>query len=125
MWSTEDDEEPITPSHLMTGRQLMSLPDGPYNHDNEINVITSPTDPTRRLVHLNNVLDHFWKRWNGEYLLELRDSHHQNLRKTSDKISVGDIVLIHDMKQPRGYWKTAKVKNLIMRADGLTRGASV
>ena len=78
--STEDDKEPITPSHLMTGRRLMSLPDGPYNHDNEIDVSTSPTDPTRRLIHLNNVLDHFWKRWNGEYLLELRDSHRQNLR---------------------------------------------
>lgn len=29
--STDSIQEPITPSHLMTGRQLMNLPDGPCN----------------------------------------------------------------------------------------------
>ena len=29
--STDGIQEPIIPSHLMTGRRLMSLPDGPYN----------------------------------------------------------------------------------------------
>ena len=28
--STEDIEEPLTPSHLMTGRRLLSLPDAVY-----------------------------------------------------------------------------------------------
>ena len=31
--STEDIEEPLTPSHLITGRRRMSLQDGPYNRD--------------------------------------------------------------------------------------------
>ena len=31
--STESIQEPITPSHLLTGRRVMSLPDGPYNNE--------------------------------------------------------------------------------------------
>ena len=31
--STEDVEEPITLSHLIISRRLVSLPDGPYNED--------------------------------------------------------------------------------------------
>ena len=34
-FSTEDVEEPVTPSHLITGRRLMSLPDGSYNRDTD------------------------------------------------------------------------------------------
>ena len=33
--STENTEVPITPSHLIVGIRLMSLPDGPYNEDLE------------------------------------------------------------------------------------------
>ena len=32
--SMDSIQEAVTPSHLMTGRRLMSLPDGPYNEEN-------------------------------------------------------------------------------------------
>ena len=32
---TEDAEEPVTPSHLIHGRRMLSLPDGPYHEDLE------------------------------------------------------------------------------------------
>ena len=33
--STEDAEEPVTPSHLIYGRRLLNLPDGHYHEDLE------------------------------------------------------------------------------------------
>ena len=73
--STEDVQEPLTPLHLLTGRRVMSLPDGPYNSEFDDDASARATDLTRRMIYLNKVLEHFWTRWKKEYLLELRDSH--------------------------------------------------
>ncbi len=53
----------------------MSLPDGQHNEElgEDVNVVAS--DISKRMIHLNTVLEHFWKRWEKEYLLELREVH--------------------------------------------------
>ena len=39
----------------------------------------------------DSVLNHFWRRWRGEYLLELWESHHYSLSDThTTTVSVGD-----------------------------------
>ena len=127
--SMDSIQEPITPSHLLTGRRLMSLPDGPYNTElsEDVSVVTS--DLSKRMIHLNTVLEHFWKRWKREYLLELRESHrhanHPPKKSHCSEIAEGDMVLVHEDSKPRGFWKLAKVESLIIGADGLTRGAVV
>lgn len=73
--SMDSVQEPITPSHLLTGRRVMSLPDGPYNNELIEDINTRIADITKRMVHLNKVLEHFLRRWKKEYLLELRESH--------------------------------------------------
>ena len=74
--SSEDHDEPVTPSHLIVGRRLLSLPDN-------LNYLCDPDDEkvtldknqvTSRVRHLNN---HFWKRWGTEYLSCLREVHSQ------------------------------------------------
>ena len=77
--------------------------------------------------HLNKTVDDFWQRWRSEYLLELRESHrHPGLaRGVVRKITIGDIVIIHDNAHPRGLWKLGKVEKLITGADGHMRGAAV
>lgn len=74
-------------------------------------------------MHLNKLLSDFWNGWQTEYLLELRDSHRYG-GKTSDHNSVrpGDVVLVHDTA-PRGFWKLARILELISGADGRVRGA--
>ena len=74
-------------------------------------------------MHLNKLMSDFWKRWQAEYLLELRDSH-RYVGKTSneDSVHVGDVVLVHDTK-PRGFWKLALVIKLMSGPDGHVRGA--
>lgn len=127
--STEDVEEPVTPSHLIAGRRLMSLSDGPYNRDIDDDAIVEHSTLTKRMIHLSKVLDHFWKRWTKEYLLELREAHrlapNQGRNCTTQQISVGDIVLVQDEDRPRGFWRLARVEGLIKGSDGQVRGASV
>ena len=74
--SAGDVEEPLTLSHLLIGRRVLNLPDHlsqlcePGDEDFDI----SSTHLTRRMKHLSNTLNHFWKRWRSEYLAELRES---------------------------------------------------
>ena len=101
--SSDDTEEPLTPSHLLVGHRILSLPDNLsyLELDDDFEVIDLLTQ--RRAKHLNSVLNHFWRKWSKEYLLELRESHqHQRPSKGSSPISIGDMVLVHDQAHPRG-----------------------
>ena len=127
--STEDLEEPLTPSHLITGRRLLSFPGmiSRKQEDPDYQVTpSSPTDLSKRMRHLNKILDHFWRRWRKEYLTELREAHGRK-RKCSESstVEVGDIVLVHDKDHPQTFWKMARVEELIRSRDNQVRGARV
>ena len=86
----------------------------------------NPQDLDRRMRHLSNVMNHFWKRWRKEYLLELRNSHRNVTRHSSNRVvSIGDVVIVHDEDQPRGKWRIGKVETLVTGSDGHVRGAVV
>ena len=124
--SADDLDEPITPSHFLCGRRILSLPNGlseDINSDEEFSLSTQP-ELTRRLKHFNAMINQFWKRWKDEYLLELRNSHCCHGGKL-DVVppAVDDIVLVHDDDKPRGLWKLARVVKLITGKDNHTRGA--
>ena len=107
----DDLEQPLTPSHLLAGCRLLSLPDHLTYHEPEEDEDFELTTESlqRRAKHLNSMLNHFWRRWSREYLLELRDTHCQRSTENSHKsIETGDMVLIHDQDHPRGLWKMAK-----------------
>ena len=55
---------------------------------------------------------------------ELREAHRYSDKTTAkDVVNVGDVVLVHDDSQPRGFWKLACVNKLVTGRDGLVRGA--
>lgn len=126
--SPDDLEEPLTPSHLLIGRRLMNLPDNllyDERMEDEDYSIT-PEVLTKRMRFLHRTIHKFWSRWKREYLLELRNSHNLTKRDQSGrKISVGDVVVIHDDNQPRGLWRLGLVLELIVGRDGYVRGAKV
>ena len=123
---TEDIEE--HPHTLLCGRRLLSSPEHlTYCHPlNDEDFKISPAQAARRAKHLNNMLNHFWRCWRQEYLLELRECHQYSRGKDSTPtVEVGDIVLLYDDALPRNFWKLARVLNLIAGRDGKTRGAVV
>lgn len=122
--TSDDTEEPLTPAHLV-GRRLLSLPDDlSYYEDGDENFEITAEPLQRRVKYLNSVINHFWRRWSKEYLLELRDSHrHQASNKEAPLIKTGDVVLIHDSNKPRGFWRLARIERLLAGKDGKIRGA--
>ena len=123
----DDLQEPLTPAHFLTGRRILSLPDGICCGDDpdDEDVDLTRDHLTRRMKHLNVVVNHFWKRWQSEYLLGLRESHRQQPAGRSGNkttVNVGDVVLLQEDK-PRAFWRLARVKQLITGRDGRVRVA--
>ena len=67
--SSEDLDEPLTPSHLLTGRRILSIP-VPMTDEEDPDFVDVSTRValTGHMHQLNRVLEHFWKRWKIEYL---------------------------------------------------------
>ena len=124
--STTDWEEPLTPSHLIAGRRIWSLPDHLYHVPEDEEFGSGPELLTKRARHLNRTLDRFWSRWRKEYLVELREAHRQhNGHADQHKIAVDDVVIVHSKDDPRGFWKLGRVKQLTIGRDDKVRGAVV
>ena len=122
--SPEDLDEPLTPSHLLTGQQLMSLPDHLYttfeaDNEDETCLLNS------RLKYLNRLLDGFWTRWRREYLLELREAHRYHHSSGQSQLSEGDVVVVFSSEQPRSFWKIGRIEQIIAGPDGQNRAATV
>ena len=103
--SSEDLEEPLTPSHLLHGRRLVSLPATTTDSDiNNPDVDVDGPAIVRRTAYVERVLNHFWDHWKGEYLMELRSVHadHANKcnRSSPESPKAGDVVVIGDSARP-------------------------
>ena len=56
------------------------------------------------MKHLNVTLNHFWKRWRGKHLLQLREYHsHNKLDNNSDQPVDGEVVLLRSDNKLRGF----------------------
>jgi len=119
-------EQPLTPSHLLIGCRVLTLPDHLCDPGDEDFNIDS-TQLTRRMKHLSYTLNHFWKRWRSEYLTELRESHRHLLKKSDGKprVSIGDVVIVHKEGLPHSYWKVGRVQYLTVEKDWRIRGTTI
>ena len=118
-----EDMEPITLSHLLHGRPIVSLP----HYDVQDDELTDPTygetvDMNRSAKVHAQLLAHFWNRWKLEYLTDLHEFHKATGSNTQ-AVKVGDIVLIHDDTH-RVQWKLAVIEQVNKGADGLIRSAN-
>ena len=111
-------EEPLTPNHLMYGKRIGRNMNMTENKNfNEIN------------KNVENILNHFWKRWSSEYLTELRDGQHVKKHKQNDmkgfNVKENDIVLVEDDKRKRYQWRLGRINNVFRGSDGKIRGAEI
>ena len=94
-----DVTEPLTPSHLLVGYRILTLPDAsvPAETDDDY----TPENLTRRAAHLAKTLERFWKRWKREYLLELREFHRTSQQGgAAYLLKPGEVVTVYDEGHP-------------------------
>ena len=114
--------EPITPSHLMYGRNIQrrAILNGPSEE--------SEVTPTARIVHVRKLQTHFWKRFSGEYITALRERdsvRRKGVENPSANLKVGDVVMIYQKHVARCEWPLGKVIRLVTSDDGHVRGAEL
>ncbi|XP_064635776.1 uncharacterized protein LOC135492958 [Lineus longissimus] len=112
------DLEPLTPAHLALGRPLMGIPDVA-----EETWEAADTIVTQRYLYRQKLANHFWKRWQNEYLPSLTVRKKWETEKPL--VEVGSIVLISEDRTPRGSWLLGRVDEVYMGKDEICRTVAV
>ena len=122
--SDVDDPEPISPSHLLHGKRIVTLPHSitqdDENHDPDFG---DDSALRRRAKRQALVIKHFWNRWKGEYLTALRETHRMT-GNNDQRVKTGDVVLVHDDSK-RVNWKLAVIESVNKGKDNMIRSAII
>ena len=116
--------QPLTPAHLIYGRQIVKTPS-----ERQFEISNVNKSLTRRARHQFKVLNDFTRQWQREYLLGLRE--HANCHSKGKNqprhsiIKPGDIVVMKDDLTHRSWWKLARIVELIKGRDGQARAAKI
>ncbi|XP_052233274.1 uncharacterized protein LOC127846138 [Dreissena polymorpha] len=86
--------QPLTPSHLVSGRRITVLPDSCDVDLDPQNIITRE-NISKRARMKQKLIDDFRCKWGREYLKALRENQRISGRN-EQTIKVGDIVMVHD-----------------------------
>ncbi|XP_078051856.1 uncharacterized protein LOC144478005, partial [Augochlora pura] len=89
------DLTPLTPNHFLIGGTMAALPD----------VDLRDIQPTRliRYQHIQFMLQHFWSRWQKEYLHQLQQRYKWQL-DSSSKLRIGTLVVVKEDNLPPLKW---------------------
>ncbi|RWR99183.1 uncharacterized protein B4U79_02665, partial [Dinothrombium tinctorium] len=118
----EPNEQVLTPSHLLMGSRLNALPTPDYYLPVEG---VSKEMICRKWRYRQKLVDHFWKRWQKEYLLELRNALFNRNTKRTREMNEGDLVLIREDNIPRQMWKMGKILEKFQGRDGKVRSCKL
>ena len=113
----EDDWAPISPSMIVNGRMLRSLP-----FDVRKLMDTDPKDISLVKLHKRRreIICKFWNKWSKLYL----QSHSLNYRhrdRGNVSLKPGDPVLLKDTDIGKGTWRLGRITKLDPATDGKTR----
>ena len=113
-------EKVLTPSHLYCGRRLLDERNN-ESSDEDITEINTAENSAKRWRHMNQIIGRFWRKWQKEYLINLRESLKMKTSKKSLKINVGGAVSIFEERLQRRHWKVGKVLKIIRGKDDVIR----
>ena len=105
----------LTSGHFLTFKQPTAYP-----HDPRL-----PEEPhlLKKWQMCQSMAQHFWYRWNHEYLQTLQGR--TKWRKTKTNLQPGDIVILKDEKTFPTIWPLAKILETYPGSDGLVRVAKI
>ncbi|XP_071579803.1 uncharacterized protein [Temnothorax nylanderi] len=105
----------LTPSHFLTEDSLLFPPEYSYLNvsDNKLS----------RWQHAQKLRQHFWKRWQEEYLHELQRRH--KWRTKGKDLEVGTLVILKEDNVPPLQWVLGQVEEVHPCKDDVVRVATV
>ena len=110
--SDPQDDNPLTPNHILTMKSSVVLPPpGNFQHADIYS-----RKRWRRVQHIANV---FWTRWKKEYLLTLQER--QKWSKSRRNLQIGDDVLMKDEFTTRNLWPLARIRKTEPDSKGYVR----
>ncbi|XP_076391770.1 uncharacterized protein LOC143265174 [Megachile rotundata] len=110
--SDPTDLTPLTPGHFLIGDALTTLPQPDVTHINQ--------NRLNRFQLIQQMVQHFWKRWHQEYLHELQQRHKWKLDPSGD-VKIGALVLIKEDNIPPMRWRLGRITELHHGLDDITR----
>ncbi|XP_061717737.1 uncharacterized protein LOC133525494 [Cydia pomonella] len=113
--SSPQDFAPLTPGHFLIGRPLTALP-SPC-------LLDSNTNRLDRFQRLEQIRQHFWKRWSSEYVPELQQRTKWKLR--CKDLKPNDLVLLKEDLAPPLNWRLGRVERIFPGTDGIPRVADI
>lgn len=112
MSSDPNDLHPLTPGHFLIGGPLTSFPQADFT--------TIPANRLSNWQHAQKLRQHFWKRWNKEYLNQLITRSKWSSGSCND-IKVGQMVIIKEDNAPPLQWTMGRISKTFPSQDGLIR----
>ncbi|XP_076380821.1 uncharacterized protein LOC117219916 [Megalopta genalis] len=114
--SDPTDLNPLTPGHFLVGEALTALPHADLTdiRQNRLN----------RFQLLQQTIQHFWRRWQRDYLHNLQQRHKWKQGHGSP-LKVGDMVLIKEDNLPPLKWALGRVVELHPGQDGISRVSTI
>lgn len=114
--SDPEDYSYLTPGHFLIGDALMSYP--------EPSLQEVPMNRLSRWQRIEQMRQHFWRRWSVEYL------HHLQMRQRWQKnkgppIEPGQLVIVQDSNLPPQSWSMGRIVAVHSGEDGIVRAATV
>ncbi|XP_066261289.1 uncharacterized protein [Euwallacea similis] len=113
--SDPEDLTPLTPGHLLIGRQLSSWLSADLR--------SLPTNRLSLYQHLQQLRQHIWSRWSKEYVAELQQR--IKWRQNYDSLTEGSLVLVKDDNAPPMRWKLGKIVEVFRGKDRVARVAYI
>lgn len=110
------DIQALTPGHFLVGEPLI-LP-LPFDIDER-----PQTKGVRLWRDRQNMIKHFWQRWQEEYLTTLQER--KKWRQEKENLKVGQLVLLKSENYPPASWALGRIKELLPSKDGLVRSVIV
>lgn len=114
-----DDPEDIlalTPAHFLVGEPLILPP--PFRH-----TISDNLEGRKLWSERRKMIEHFWKRWEVEYLTTLQER--KKWRREKENVQVGQLVILKDENLPPAQWKMGRIIETLPGKDGLVRNVMV
>lgn len=106
----------LTPGHFLVGTPLNDFPSSDLCDINENRLV--------RWQRVEQLRQHFWRRWSTEYIHSLQERHKWKINK-GQQLRVGQLVLLKQQGLAPLHWLIGRIEQVHADSDGNARSATI